>query len=399
MPNPSDVRYIENRYRRRPGTGGSATQSFSLAAARTVRSFHCSLRAYRPTPLLALPGLADSMGVSRLWVKDESRRFGLDAFKVLGASYAIGRHVAQEIGVDAEPLCLDLLGSPEARVRLGERVFVTATDGNHGRAVAWATRQLEQKAVVFLPRGASPTRVAHIRELGAEARVTEHNYDESVRLAARAAEHHGWVLLQDTAWPGYEQVPSWVMQGYLTMYAEAIEQLEGDRPTHVFIQAGVGSLAASLRAYLHELYGDAGPYFAVVEPERAACFYCSAGRSDGLPGTVKGALDTIMAGLAAGKPSALAWPLLRDYSDGFFACADAVAAEGMRLLARPLARDPAVISGESGAVTTGLLARLCRDTALCDLRQGIDLREDAKVLLFSTEGATDPAMYRKIVSG
>ncbi|MFQ5757202.1 MAG: diaminopropionate ammonia-lyase [Acidiferrobacterales bacterium] len=393
------VEYVANRYQRRAGAARCDTTAFSVAAAQSVRSFHRSFKDYYPTPLVALQRLADSLGITRLWVKDESRRFGLDAFKVLGASHAVGRFMGRQLGLELEQVSFDFLRLPQTRARLGERVFVTASDGNHGRAVAWAARQLGQQAVVFLPQNVSAARVAHIRELGAEARVTDGNYDESVRVAAQAAAQNGWVLLQDTAWEGYEQVPLWVMQGYLTMFAEAIEQLEPERPTHVLIQAGVGSLGSSLRAYLHELYGNAGPYFAVVEPKNAACFYQSAKTGDSAPNAVTGALETIMAGLAAGQPSMLAWRILRDYSDGFFACSDGVAAKGMQLLGRPLPGDAAVVSGESGAVTTGVVACLCYDAALSGLREKIRLNAQSKVLLFSTEGATDPNMYRKIVSG
>ena len=392
------VEYVATRYQRRAGSARCDTGAFSVAAAQSVRSFHRGFKDYYPTPLVALQRLADSLGITRLWVKDESRRFGLDAFKVLGASHAVGRFVGQQLGLELEQISFDFLRLPQTRARLGGRVFVTASDGNHGRAVAWAARQLGQKAVVFLPRNVSAARVAHIRKLGAEARVTDGNFDESVRLAAETAAQHGWVLLQDTAWEGYEQVPLWVMQGYLTLFAEAIEQLGPERPTHVLIQAGVGSLGAALRAYLREQYGDSGPFFAVVEPKNAACFYQSAKIGDGAPKTVTGALETIMAGLAAGEPSTLAWRILRDYSDGFFACSDGVAAKGMQLLGRPLPGDAAVVSGESGAVTTGVVACLCHDAALRGLREKIQLNAQSKVLLFSTEGATDPDMYRKIMS-
>lgn len=393
-----NVSYVANRYSRFADGKKTDTAAFSSSTATSVRNFHRGFSDYCPTPLVSLDALARSLGIAALWVKDESQRFGLDAFKVLGASHAIGKFMAKELDLQIEDVAFELLRSTKVRKRIGECTFVTATDGNHGRAVAWVAQQLDQKAVIYLPRGSSQARVARIRSLGAEAVVTDGNYDDSVRYAAEAADRNGWVLLQDTAWQGYEQIPLWVMQGYLTMFAEAVEQLSGDKPTHVFIQAGAGSLAGALQGYLRELYHKARPFFAVVEAANAACFYESVKAGDDLPKTVRGDLDTIMAGLAAGRPGSLAWPILRDYSDGFFACSDTVAARGMRTLASPLERDRAVVSGESGAVTTGLVACLCSDAGLRTITDEIRLTQDSNVLLFSTEGATDPDMYRRIVS-
>lgn len=395
----SDVRieYVANRYSRTASDGKFDTTPFSASAAHLARNFHRRFKSYEPTPLVSLSALARSLGITSLWIKDESQRFGLNAFKVLGAVYAIGRFMAQRLNIRLEEASFESLKSTTSYGDVGELTFVTATDGNHGRGVAWAAQQLGQKAVVYLPQGASPARLASIRSHGAEANVTNGNYDHSVQHAADMAEKHRWILLQDTAWPGYEEIPLWIMQGYLTMFVEAIEQLNGEKPTHVFIQAGVGSLAASLHGYLKERYRDDCPLIYVVEPTNAACYFESIKADDGSPKTVEGELDTIMGGLAAGKPGSLAWQILRDYSDGFFACSDTVAVTGMRMLARPSAGDRKVVSGPSGAVTTALIACLLNDSRLRGIADEIELDGESKILLFSTEGATDPELYQRIV--
>ncbi|MFQ5995169.1 MAG: diaminopropionate ammonia-lyase [Acidiferrobacterales bacterium] len=391
-----EIDYIPNSRARDAHTVTVDTASFTAKVADTVSAFHRSFGEYRRTPLISLKGLASTLGVASIWLKDESVRFGLDAFKVLGASHAIGRLFAQDLRLDFHEASFEQLRSGDAKARLGKRTFVTATDGNHGRAVAWAARAFGHRAVVYLPRGGAMARVTNIEAFGAEVHLTDSNYDEAVQLAAERARTEGWVLMQDTAWAGYEQIPLWVMQGYLTMFAEALEQLGEEKPTHVFIQAGVGSLAGALQAYLHQRYGAKRPIVAVVEPKNAACFFASANAGDGEPRTIGGALATMMAGLAAGRPSSLAWSILREYSDGFFACADEVTATGMQRLARPVTGDTVVISGEAGAVTTGLICHLF-EPAGQGLREQISLGPGAKVLLFSTEGATDPENYRRVV--
>lgn len=388
------IEYVANRHR-----GASPhpadTAFLSPAVAERVCVFHRSLPGYAPTPLARLDARARRLGLGALWVKDESTRFALEAFKVLGASYAVARLLGERLAIAPERLDFDRLRSA---LRGGRALtLVTATDGNHGRALAWAAQALGQRAVVYLPHGAAAHRVQAIAALGAGVEVHPGNYDDAVRHAARMAEEHSWILVQDTAWIGYQQVPRWIMQGYLTMFAEAFAQLEGKTLTHVFIQAGVGSLAGSLQGYLRERFREDAPALYVVEPQAAACYYESARAADGKPRTVAGALDTIMAGLAAGQPSTLGWPILRDHAAGFFACADAVAEEGVRLLARPLDSDPRVVSGESGAVTTGLLAMLREEKSARRIADEIGLGAKARVLLFSTEGSTDPDSYKRIV--
>ncbi|MHC1727280.1 MAG: diaminopropionate ammonia-lyase [Syntrophobacteraceae bacterium] len=365
-----------------------------------VKKFHMSFPGYEPTPLRSLDSLAKALGVKGIYVKDESCRFGLNAFKVLGGSYAMAKYLARRLNRDIGELSFALLTSAEIKKELGDITFATATDGNHGKGVAWTARMLGQKSVVYMPKGSSVRRLENIRAEGADASITEFNYDDSVRLAAENAGKYGWVVVQDTAWEGYEDIPAWIMQGYGTMAAEALEQLRAmgiNRPSHVFVQAGVGSLAGAVQGYLAAALKEARPKTVIVEANRANCLFRSAKAGDGKPRAVTGDLSTIMAGLACGEPNVQAWNILRDFSEMFVSCPDWVAAGGMRMLGNPLENDPRVISGESGAVTAGLLSALLRDERLQEAKQALRLNRDSTILLFSTEGDTDPEQYRAIV--
>ena len=360
--------------------------------ARLARAFHSSFPQYAPTPLAELSALAAQMGLKSLLVKDESQRFGLNAFKVLGGSYAIARHIAARLGLRPEEMTFAALRSDAARAALGNAVFFTATDGNHGRGVAWTARELGCRAVVRMPKGTAKSRVENIRALGAEVTVEDCNYDGCVRLAARQArETAGGVLVQDTAWPGYTQVPLWIMQGYLTMALEADEQMEAP-PTHVFLQAGVGSMAAAVAAYFEQAHPQDPPKIILVEPTAADCFFRSA--ANGEITAVTGEMRTMMAGLACGEPSPIAWDILKRLTAAYLSCEDAAAARGMRALARPLAGDKAIVSGESGASTLGALLDAAADEKA---REALGLDERARVLLISTEGDTDPVNYRRVM--
>jgi len=399
MPEIEKITYIVNQFSRKTDVAKASTELFSSSVGGSVRKFHQGFPDYKPTPLARLAHLADMLQVANIWIKDESHRFGLNAFKILGAIHGLAYLVAHRLGKDVQELSFDLLNARSTKKRLADTTFVTATDGNHGRAVAWAARQLGCNAVVYLPRGASVARYEAIKGHGAQVSIIEGNYDDAVQLATEHAQKHGWILVQDTARKGYEEIPAKIMQGYLTILHEALEQLKGEIPTHVFVQCGVGSLAAATQAYLFELFGDARPIFAVVEPTRAACHYKSMSTHDRRPKKIRGNLDTIMAGLACGEPSTLAWKILRDYADVFVACPDYVAMRGMRILGNPLQGDDRVISGESGAVTLGLLAVVLGQPSCQQIAEALRLDETSKVLLLSTEGDTDPHMYRKIVWG
>jgi len=359
-----------------------------------------SVPGYEKTPLRSLTSLAELLGVAGVYVKDESYRFGLNAFKVLGGSYAMARYMAQRLQKDISELPFKKITSQVIKEQLGDVTFATATDGNHGRGVAWTARQLGQKSVVYMPKGSAIKRLENIRAEGAEAKITDYNYDDTVRMIAEESEKNGWIMVQDTAWEGYEDIPTWIMQGYGTMAAEALEQLNDlgiNKPTHIFVQAGVGSLAGAVQGYFASVFAEERPKTVIVESDQADCLYKSAQAGDGKPRVVGGDMATIMAGLACGEPNSISWNVLRDYSELFMSCPDWVAAKGMRVLGNPLGRDCKVVSGESGAVTTGALSALMQDEQLKTVREALGLNKDSKVLLFSTEGDTDPAKYRSIV--
>lgn len=398
------ISLIANPSARELRAGRADVADFTPDVAKAVRRFHRSIPGYAPTPLLVLDDLAAELGVARVWVKDESPRFGLQAFKVLGASFALARELTARFGLaagDSGACDFDALLAQRERIEDEGITVVTATDGNHGRALAWVARELGCEAVVYMPQGTAPARFDAIADLGADVSMIEGNYDDAVALARAHADAHGWLLIQDTSWPGYENIPLAIMQGYMTLLDETLEQLHGDVPTHVFVQCGVGSLAGALVAHLTAHLGDARPVFTVVEPVEAACCYQSMAAHTEEPQRLDGTLATIMAGLACGTPSTIAWRLLRDYADVFVACEDEVSRRGMRLLANPHGNDAVVTSGESGAVTLGLVACLlgeCKRKAHYEAVTTLGLDHRARVLAISTEGATDPAAYARVVA-
>lgn len=368
--------------------------------AAQVRRFHRQLAAYEVTPLVSLPGLAGRLGLGGIYVKDESRRFGLNAFKGLGGSYAMFRILCEDLGLDPAVTTPADLMTPAVQEKVKHTVFVTATDGNHGRGVSWAGGLFGCRVYVYMPKGTVEERAAAIRRVGpAEVTITDWNYDMTVQHARQMAEAHGWHLIQDTSWAGYEDIPTWIVQGYLTMAVEAREQLAaaGARATHLFLQAGVGAMAGGVLGYFAAVCGAEKPITAIVEPNTVCCVYDSAKAGDGGVHPTEGDPVTIMAGLNCGTPCGVTWPVLRDRSDFFVACPDYAAAHGMRLYASRTGGDPAVISGESGASTLGALALLMERPELAEARRAMGLTKDSVVLLISTEGNTDPDGYRAIV--
>ena len=381
----------------RPAGARSDVTPFGVETAKRTRAFHASFPEYAVTPLADLSGLAKELGLGGVYVKDESYRFGLNAFKVLGGSFAIGSYLAGRLGVDIGQLPYDRMTGKETREKLGDITFVTATDGNHGRGVAWTANRLGQKSVVYMPKGSALERLENIRALGSDASITELNYDDAVRLANQGAEKYGWVMVQDTAWEGYEDIPRWIMQGYTTLALEATEQLRQlsvEKPTHIFLQAGVGAMSGGITGFLRDCYGDE-PVITIVEPNKADCIYRSARAGERY--CVTGEMQTIMAGLACGEPCTIGWDILRDHADHFISCPEYVAAKGMRVLGNPVNGDTRVVSGESGAVTLGLVAELMQNPSLDWLREPLGLGSDSRVLCISTEGDTDRENYRRIV--
>ena len=368
-----------------------------------AKAFHESFPQYSITPLVSLKNLASYIGVDALFVKDESYRFGLNAFKVLGGSYAMAKYVAQQTGKAVEDVPYDVLTSAKLKEEFGQATFFTATDGNHGRGVAWAANKLGQKSVVFMPKGSTEYRRKQIENEGATVTIEDFNYDECVRLATKKSkEVPNGVVVQDTAWEGYEEIPNWIMQGYGTMAMETAAQLEAENckvPTHVFVQAGVGSLAGSVVGYFTNLYSNVAkkPKLVVVEAAAAACLYKGAVADDGKPRIVEGDLETIMAGLACGEPNTVSWDILRNHVTVFASCPDWMSAKATRIYANPLGDDPHVVSGESGSVPLGFCFTALHDEDAKDLKEALKLDENSVVLVISTEGDTDPVRYREIV--
>ena len=388
------IQWVPNRY---------AGEKYPLdfindVVAKEAYEYHKSFDAYSETPLVELKELAKLLGVKSIYVKDESYRFGLNAFKVLGGSCAIGQYIAGRLGKHIRDLSFRELISDEVKEKLGDITFITATDGNHGRGVAWTAHVLRQKSIVYMPKGSAQERLENIRKLGADASILDCNYDECVRRANAEAEKHGYVMVQDTAWEGYEDIPTWIIQGYATMAYEADLRLKEQKvvPTHVFVQAGVGSMASAMTGYFSAAYPDKKPCVMVVEPALADCLYRTAKANDGDLHFVTDDMNTIMAGLACGEPCTVAWKVLSSYADHFISVPEYMAALGMRVLGNPLKGDERVISGESGAATAGPLVEILRRDEYRELKEKLGLNEDSVVLLFSTEGDTDFDHYRRV---
>lgn len=395
------MKSIEWAINKLPGSNDANLPVMAISEVEKAKKFHESFPQYSKTPLVNLTHMANYLGLGQVYVKDESYRFGLNAFKVLGGSYSMARYIASQTNKDVSELPYEVLTSKKLKDEFGQCTFFTATDGNHGRGVAWAANKLSQKAVVFMPKGSTQTRLNNILKENATATIEEVNYDECVRMAADAASKvKNGVVVQDTAWDGYEEIPSWIMQGYGTMALEADAQLKEydcERPTHVFVQAGVGSLAGAVQGYFVNRYPNNPPKVVVVEADTAACLYKGAVAGDGNYRIVDGDMPTIMAGLACGEPNTISWDILKNHVDTFVAAPDWVAAKGMRMLSAPFKGDSQVTSGESGAAPFGVLSCIMTMPEYKELKEHLGLDETSKVLLFSTEGDTDPERYKSIV--
>jgi diaminopropionate ammonia-lyase len=364
----------------------------SLAAFDEAKREITSWPGYHPTPLRHLPKLAAAAGVANILYKDEAERFGLGSFKALGGAYAVFKLLREAIHArkGVTPASADLAAGRYAD--LTKDLTVTcATDGNHGRSVAWGAQTFRCRCVIYVHATVSAGRCWAIEKYGAEVRRVAGTYDDAVRQAAADAAANGWFVVSDTSYEGYTDVPRDVMQGYSLMVEEALAQSPA-APTHVFVQGGVGGLAAGVCAYLWERFGADRPRFIVVEPDKADCLYRSA--VTGTPTPADGALDTIMAGLACGEASILAWRILDAGTDAFMTIDDEAAADCMRLLAEGRCGDPPVVAGESAVA--GLAAFLLA-SADAKTRKRLGLARDSAILVFGTEGATDPDVYRRLV--
>jgi diaminopropionate ammonia-lyase len=341
------------------------------AARRTISAWP----GYAATPLVSLPGLARELGISALSYKDERPRFGLKSFKALGGAYAVYRVLERNPGTPPQDITV-----------------TCATDGNHGRSVAWGAQLFGCKCVIYIHETVSEGRRAAIARYGADVVRVKGNYDDAVRHAAATAARNGWTVVSDTSYEGYRDIPVDVMHGYGVMAGEIAEQLHGEPPTHVLVQAGVGALAGAICADFWLRWGARRPRFIVVEPSRADCIYRSI--EAGKPVAVHGELDTLMAGLACGEVSELGWAILKEGADAVVAIEDDWAVAGVRAFARPATGDASLVSGETGAA--GLAALLAvKDRP--DQREALGLDHTARVLLLGSEGDTDPEIYAKIV--
>ncbi|MGY3347083.1 MULTISPECIES: diaminopropionate ammonia-lyase [unclassified Bradyrhizobium] len=370
----------------------SDAEMLSVEGARGVERFLAHRDDYKATPLVSLPGLAREIGVASIHLKDEGHRLGLGSFKGLGGSYAVIRLVLEEAGrrlgrvLDASELRL-----PEVIAVARGMTVSCATDGNHGRSVAHGAQLVGAKCVIFVHSGVSDERIAAIARFGARTIRVSGNYDDSVAEASRVAADKGWITVSDTSWPGYERIPGIVMQGYSALVSEALRQLS-EPPTHVFVQAGVGGVAAAIAGHFRVLAGDNRPFFTVVEPSRAACLFESA--RAGHPVKVEHGAPTVMAMLECYDPSLVAWRILSRAADAFMTVDDEDAISVMKLLANPVDGDPAVVAGESGgAGLSGLLKVASNQTS----RSMTGLGQNARVFLINTEGATDPRLYEELV--
>lgn len=366
--------------------------TLSVDAAREVERFLSFRANHKPTPLQSLSGLAGKLGVASIHMKDEGFRLDLGSFKALGGSYAVIRLVLEEASRQfGKPVDIGELDTAAVR-RIAEGMTVgCATDGNHGKSVAAGAQLVGAKAAIFVHSGVSDERVAAIAQYGAEMIRIEGTYDDSVAAAERICKENGWIVVSDTSWPGYERIPGLVMQGYTAMLREAVAGLP-QAPTHVFMQAGVGGLAAAVAGYFDIVFGNARPRFVVVEPDRAACLFASA-RAGRL---VKVDHDepTIMAMLECYEPSLVAWRILARKADAFMTVSEEEAAETMRSLARPVAGDPAIVAGESGGAGLAGFLNAMKDS---EKRAALGLDANSRIFVINTEGATDQARYEEIV--
>lgn len=355
-----------------------------------------SWQVYEPTPLHSLKSLAVEMGIQKILLKDESRRFGLGSFKALGGAYAAAKVLQKELSLKlGKEIAMKSITSGQCQSLCSQYTLVAATDGNHGRSLAWGAQSFGANCQIYIHAGVSKGRAQAMEKYGAKVTQLPGDYDESV-LAARqsALQNPNWFVISDTSWEGYTEIPRLVMAGYGVMVQEIADVTkDGLHPTHVILQGGVGGLAGAVSAALRQRWGEGSPRVIVVEPGSAACLFESAKRDK--PTSVKVEEESIMAGLSCGEPSPLAWSILREETSDFLAIPDTLVAPTMRLLAKPVGSDPTIEAGESGVAGLAALIAICRQDRL---REACGISANSRVLVFGTEGATDPELYRKFVS-
>ncbi len=367
-------------------------EMLSVKAASEVERFLTFRDNHAETPLQNLDSLAAELGVAAIHMKDESLRLGLGSFKALGGSYAVIRLVLEEASRRlGRAVDIAELHAREVKAIAQGMTFACATDGNHGRSVAQGAQLVGARAAIFVHAGVSDERVKAIARFGAQMIRVEGTYDDSIAEAARVAADEGWTIVSDTSWPGYERIPGLVMQGYTAMVREALRQLP-QVPTHVFVQSGVGGVAAAVSGHLAIVLGDERPTFTVVDPARAACLFETA--RAGHPVKIAHGEPTVMAMLECYEPSLVAWRVLSRVADAFMTVDEADAIAVMNRLARPCGNDPAIVAGESGGVGLAGLMRALDDR---QAKAALGLDGASRVFLINTEGATDPERYAELV--
>ncbi len=348
---------------------------------------------YQATPLHSLKALAEKLDLGAVYYKDEGPRFGLGSFKALGGAYAALRDLQREVSRrKGQNVSLAEIREGRCADDVAKITLASATDGNHGRSLAWGCQRFGAPCRIYIHAEVSEGRAQSMRDLGAEVIRIDGDYDESVALCRQEAEENGWFVVSDTSWPGYSDPPRDVMSGYGVMVREIVETLD-EAPTHVFLQGGVGGLAGSVAASLRQHYGEASPRVCVVEPNLAACLFESAGQ--GTATSVDLDEETIMAGLSCGVPSPMAWEILWSETSDFLIVDDALVAPSMRLLARPLGDDPAIEAGESGVAGLAALTAARENDVIWN---SLGLSNRSRVLLIGSEGVTDPEIYASIMS-
>lgn len=351
---------------------------------------------YKPTPLVELDALAADLGINKLYYKDEGKRFNLKSFKALGGAYAVVRILKDHLSLKLNNTTIteeDILNRKYADY-LTNFTVVTATDGNHGRSVAWGAHQCGIKCMIYMHKGVSASRAIAIELLGATVVWVDGNYDDSLSMVKRHAIENQWYIISDTSYDGYIYAPKFVMAGYSVMTREISEQLKGQEPpTHIIIQGGVGGLAGAVCLHSKLIWQDKRPRFVIVEPETADCLYQSA--KEGSPTMVHISKETMMGGLSCGEVSLIAWKILKPGADDFTTINDELVAPAMRLLNRGLGNDPKIIAGESGVAGLALMMEIKNNP---EMKAALGLDHNSRVLLFGTEGDTDPEIYQQIIS-
>ncbi|EPJ54122.1 MAG: diaminopropionate ammonia-lyase [Osedax symbiont Rs2] len=366
----------------------------SLAKAAPVIASISQWPGYQETPLQRFSDLAKAINVGQVYYKDEGQRFGLKSFKALGGAYAVARQLQGLLATsgEAEPSIEQLLNG-EFKEQLRDVVISCATDGNHGRSVAWGAQMFGCGCVIYIHRDVSDGRKQAMQAYGAEVIRIQGNYDESVKLADSEAKKLQRIIVSDTSYAGYMEIPKDVTLGYTAMLAEIVSQLQGEAPSHVFIQGGVGGVASAVCGYFWDLWGEHRPRLIVVEPEQANCLQLSA--KAGKPVAVTGDLQTLMAGLACGEVSSLAWQILVDGVDDFMTLSEDSIAATMQLLAQGFGQDAKVEAGESAVPG---LATAILSSQSSEYREKLGLTEQSRILVIGTEGATDPQLYQQLIN-